>query len=303
MSTRKVGSEVADAAVALETIMLRAANGETRGATGATRAALFGASTALRAITELPQLDTCGNLEGMQQTLRAFGYGRCSTSEQARTGYGLTTQRRAVTTEIRNRGWELAEFIADEGESGKDLNRPGVQSVLARLAAGEAEALVVHKLDRLTRRVVDMAELLAWSVRAEVRLVIQDLGIDTGTPNGRLVATIMAGVAEWEREQISARTLDAAAVRREQGKRMGRPSVRDTNPALADRIRDERSAGKSWQAIADGLNADGTPTVRGGSMWRVSSVQAAAGYVRPPATARRVQLPEPPRRRRRSRSP
>lgn len=226
-------------------------------------------------------------------TLTAFGYARVSTSEQARTGYGLAAQRRAVTREVEHHDWHLAELILDEGESGKDLDRPGVRDVLQRLADGEADALVVHKLDRLTRSVLDLAELLAWSVHVGVRLVFIDLGIDTGTPNGRLVATIMAGVAEWEREQISARTLDAASERRAQGKRMGRAGVRDTRPELAERIRTERESGATWQTIADRLNADEEPTVRGGTHWRVSSVQSAAGYVRPTEKARRITLPEP----------
>lgn len=234
----------------------------------------------------------------MKEPLRAFGYARVSTSEQARTGYGLAAQKRAVTAEIRHRDWQLADLILDEGESGKDLDRPGIRLLFQRLADGEAQALVVHKLDRLTRSVLDLAELLAWSVRCGVRLVIQDLGIDTGTANGRLVVTIMAGVAEWERDQISARTLDAASERRSQGKQMGRAGVRDTNPELAERIRSERDSGATWQAIADALNVECVPTVRGGAHWRVSAVQSAAGYVRPRAKSCRVTLPEPKRARR-----
>jgi hypothetical protein len=69
-------------------------------------------------------------------------------------------------------------------------------------------------------------------------------------------------------------------------------------PDVAARIRLERDAGATWQAIADGLNDDDVPTVRGGTHWRVSSVQAAAGYVRPPAQPKRVNLPDVPRRRR-----
>lgn len=231
----------------------------------------------------------------MTEQTRACGYGRVSSREQARTGYGLAAQKRAITKEIRHRDWQLIDFVIDEGESGKDLDRPGVRALLRRAADGEIDAIVVHKLDRLTRSPRDLAELLAWSVRIGVRLVIQDLGIDTGTPNGRLVVTIMASVAEWEREQISARTRDAAAERRAQGKKMGREGVRDTNPEIAERIRSERASGSTWQAIADGLNADGVPTARGGRQWRVSAVQAAAGYVRPPSKPRRIELPEPRR--------
>jgi len=78
---------------------------------------------------------------------------------------------------------------------------------------------------------------------------------------------------------------------------MGLPGVRDTNPGLASRVRAERAGGSTWQSIADRFNEEGVPTVRGGSAWRVSSVQSAGGYVRPPAKVKRVVLPDAPRRR------
>jgi DNA invertase Pin-like site-specific DNA recombinase len=234
----------------------------------------------------------------MDTTVRAFGYGRVSTTEQVDSGYGLTDQDQKIRSEVAHRGWQLVDIVMDEGESGKDLDRPQIRRVLDRIAAGEADALVVTKLDRLTRSVLDFAELAAWSERLGVRLVILDLGIDTGTETGRLVAGIMAQVAQWERGVIAARTRDAASVRREDGKKMGGVGVRDSNPALAARIKALRVAGSTWQAIADTLNTEHVPTVRGGLLWRVSAVQSAAGYVRPPETAKRVTLPEGKRRRR-----
>jgi DNA invertase Pin-like site-specific DNA recombinase len=243
-------------------------------------------------------------------TLRAIGYARVSTSEQAVSGAGLEDQRRKLVAEIAHRGWQLADLVVDEGESGKDLARPGIRAALERLAAGDADALVVTKLDRLTRSTLDFAETLAWAGRLGVRLVVLDLGIDTSTETGKLVASVMASVAEWERGAIASRTRDAAAIRRSEGGKMGRPSVRDTNPALAKRIAAMRAeltpAGRhhyTWQAIADQLNAEGIPTVRGGTKWRVSAVQSAGtegGVIRRPPAAKRVVLPEGKRRRRQS---
>lgn len=229
---------------------------------------------------------------------RALGYGRVSTAEQAASGYGLDAQADTIRREADRRGWTVVDLVLDEAESGKSLDRPGVLELLRRLAAGEADVLVVAKLDRLTRSLVDLAELLDWTERAGVALVAVDLGIDTTTSAGRLVARVMASVAEWEREQIAQRTREAAAVRRQQGKPMGRPGVRDSRPDLAERINALRAAGVTWQAIADVLNSEGVPTVRGGTAWRVSAVQSAAGYVRPPARAVRAALPDVPKRRR-----
>lgn len=236
----------------------------------------------------------------MEPTVRAFGYGRVSTAEQVDSGYGLKDQAQKIRAEIAHRGWDLVDMVVDQGESGKDLDRPAIHGLLARIAAGEADALVVTKLDRLTRSVLDFAVLAAWSERLGVRLIILDLGIDTGTETGRLVAGIMAQVAQWERGVIAARTRDAASVRRAEGKKMGGLGVRDTNPALAARIAALRGGGSTWQAIAETLNDEGIPTVRGGTMWRVSAVQSAAGYVRPPAAAKRVVLPEGKRKRNRA---
>jgi DNA invertase Pin-like site-specific DNA recombinase len=222
-----------------------------------------------------------------------------STSEQAASGLGLAAQERSIRQACEQRGWTLVDVIHDDGASGKDLGRPGVRAALQQVADGEVSALVTSRLDRLTRSLVDAASLLAWFDEAGAALVAVDLGIDTSTPSGRLVASVMASVAQWERETIAARTKDAAAVRRERGDRMGRPGVRDTNPGLADRIASARGAGRTWQSIADELNADGIPTVRQGSCWRVSSVQTAAGYVRPSGTHRvtATALPGIPRRR------
>jgi DNA invertase Pin-like site-specific DNA recombinase len=230
--------------------------------------------------------------------LRVLGYVRVSTTEQAESGLGLASQESAIRAHCARQGWDLLEVIHDDGASAKDLNRPGLRSALDRIANGEASGLVAAKLDRLSRSVVDFANLMGWCDAAGCALVALDMGIDTSSSSGRLVANVMAAVAEWERETIGQRTRDAATVRRDQGARMGRPGVRDTRPDLAERIAKERSAGATWQAIADRLNTEGVPTVRGGSQWRVSSVQSAAGYVRPPARKAPSSLPAPPRRRR-----
>lgn len=233
-------------------------------------------------------------------TTGVLGYVRVSTSEQAESGLGLMAQESAIRAHCRRQGLPLLDVIHDDGASARDLDRPGLRAALDRLAAGEASGLVAAKLDRLSRSVVDFANLMAWCDQAGVALVALDMGIDTATPSGRLVANVMAAVAEWERETIAQRTREAATVRRAQGARMGRPGVRDSRPDLAERIATERGAGATWQAIADRLNAGQVPTIRGGLMWRVSSVQSAAGYVRPPARRKASDLPPAPRRRRRA---
>ena len=228
---------------------------------------------------------------------RAIAYTRVSTGEQTESGLGLAAQERTIHRAVEYKGWLLVDTIRDGGSSAKDLARPALRQGLERLARGEADALVVAKLDRLTRSTVDLLALLEWASDCGVALVALDLDLDTSTPNGRLVASVMASVVEWERALIAQRTREAAAVRRDRGLPLGRPSVRDTDPVLAGRIGRARASGRTWQSIADELNAAGVPTVRGGSAWRVSSVQGAAGYQRPAARRRVTALPLIPRRR------
>ena len=93
--------------------------------------------------------------------MRVLGYVRVSTSEQASSGAGLEAQRRAIIAECERRGWHLVETIEDAGYSARDLRRPGIQEALRALEAGEASALVVAKLDRLSRSMLDFSKLMA----------------------------------------------------------------------------------------------------------------------------------------------
>ena len=111
-------------------------------------------------------------------------------------------------------------------------------------------------------------------------LVAIDVGIDTSTPEGRLATEALAGVGSIERERISAGTRHGMAAARARGQRQGPIAVADV-PELHARIARMREDGMTLQAIADVLNDEGVPTLRGGAKWRPSSVQRAAGYRRP----------------------
>jgi DNA invertase Pin-like site-specific DNA recombinase len=134
--------------------------------------------------------------------------------------------------------------------------------------------------------VANLPPLLRWFTEPERTLVAIDLRLDTATEAGRLAAFALAGVGGWEHERISARTrrgLEAARSR-------GRAAVAD-QPELRERIVRMREQGLTLQAIADALNEEGVPTLRGGAKWRPSSVQRAAGYRRPPAQQQGVTPP------------
>ncbi len=229
--------------------------------------------------------------------MRVVGYLRVSTAEQGRSGLGLDAQRSMVEAACTQRGWDLVDVVVDAGASGKDLDRPGLRRVLDAIAVGEVDGLVVAKADRLTRRLADLLALVEWLDAAGAVLVALDLGVDTSTPVGRMMQQMLGVLAEFEREKGRERTTDALAALRANGRPVSGPSVVD-RPELAERIARHRADGWTFQAIADALNADGVATLRGGSQWRVSSVQAAAGYRRPPARRKTPDLPDIPRRRR-----
>ncbi len=233
-----------------------------------------------------------------QPSQRVLGYARCSTSEQAESGLGIAAQEATIRSECQRRGWELVEVVADEGESGKSLDRPGMQTVLERIARHEVDGLVAAKLDRISRSVRDFADLLEWFGATGASLVAVDVGVDTSTPGGKLVCGVFSAVSEWERDVIASRTRDGLAALRAQGRPISRAAVAD-NPKLAKRIRKMREAGQTYQAIADALNKDKVPTLRGATQWTVSGVRGAAGYARPRARKKAAMLPSVGRPRRR----
>lgn len=203
---------------------------------------------------------------------KVIGYLRVSTDEQAVSGLGLGDQRAVIAAEAARRGWADIEFLADEGFSAKNLSRPSIATALDMLGRGQASVLVVSKLDRLSRSLLDFATLMDRAKREGWELVVLDLAIDTTVPSGQLMANVMAAFAEYERQLIGARTSAALQQLKAQGKRLGRPR---TLPAeVTVRIVSARKEGQTLAGIAESLNRDGVATARGGARWYPSTVKA-----------------------------
>jgi DNA invertase Pin-like site-specific DNA recombinase len=144
---------------------------------------------------------------------------------------------------------------------------------LAALDGRVATALVVAKLDRLSRSLLDFAALMERGRRSGWALVALDLGVDTTTPSGEMMANVLAVFAQFERRLIGQRTREALAVKRSQGVRLGRPpTLSDATLRLIGR---HRLRGETLAAIAQRLNRDGIATAHGGCQWHVSAVQSA----------------------------
>ena len=149
--------------------------------------------------------------------------------------------------------------------------RPGLDLTLAAVeAGGGADGLVVAKLDRLSRSLLDFAQLMERSQRKRWAMVALDLGVDTSTPAGEMMASVLAVFAQFERRLIGQRTRDALAVKRAEGVQLGRP--RTLSMKTRRRIVREREKGATLAAIADRLNAEGVATAQGGR-WHPSTVR------------------------------
>ena len=207
---------------------------------------------------------------------RVIAYVRVSTEEQAENGGGLEAQRAALAQEIGRRAWTDVEWIEDAGYSAKDLDRPGIRRALAALETGTANVLVVAKLDRLSRSLLDFAATMKAATDQGWNLVALDLGLDLATPGGEMMAGVLATFAQYERRLIGERTRAGIAAKRASGTlrgRIGRPLT--IVPELRERIRAMRAAGMSFPAIAAQLNDEGVPTARPGARWWPSTVQRA----------------------------
>lgn len=200
--------------------------------------------------------------------MRCLGYVRVSTGQQKDSGLGLEAQRRAIAAETERRGWDVL-WIEDAGYSGSTLDRPGITEALRLLAKREVSALVVAKQDRVSRSVLDFAQLIELAHKQRWALVMLDTGVDTTTPGGEFMAHVVAATAQYERRLIGQRTRDAMAEARARGTRISRWT---TDPGVVERIRSERAGGASYAAIAAGLNTDGVPTPGGGREWRKNGV-------------------------------
>lgn len=200
--------------------------------------------------------------------MRAIGYCRVSTTEQGDSKAGLEAQERMIRAEVAHRGWELLDMRADVA-SGKTLRkRDELGRTLRDLRDHKADTLVVAKLDRLSRSVLDFAGIMETAADEGWSVVVLDLAVDTTTTNGELIANIMIALAQWERRIIGERTTAALAAVKARGTKLGRkPNVTEDTARL---IRSLRGAGLSWQAIADRLTVEGVPTSQGGQWHRAT---------------------------------
>ena len=150
---------------------------------------------------------------------KAIGYIRVSTEKQADHGVSIEAQTEKLKAYAMLYDIDLVDLVIEQG-SAKCLQREGLQSALSRLEAGEVEALIVVKLDRLTRSVADLGKLVDTYFQNFALLSVGEQ-IDTRSAAGRLVLNVLASVSQWEREVIGERTSAAMQHMRNQNQYTG----------------------------------------------------------------------------------
>ena len=193
----------------------------------------------------------------------ALLYARVSTQLQVNDGVSLDVQERQLIQAAELAGFTEYELVREEGRSGKSISgRPALTDALKRLDSGEAHALFVTRIDRLARSTKDFLNIIDRANNKGWRLVMLDLNLDTSSYQGRFVVTIMSALAEMERGIIAARQKDVHKDRRERGIVWGvdMGPKNKTPEEVKARISSERSSGRSFRQIAEGLNRDQIPT-------------------------------------------
>jgi DNA invertase Pin-like site-specific DNA recombinase len=174
--------------------------------------------------------------------MRAALYARVSTH----AGQNPEMQLAELREYCARRGWEIADEYVDAGVSGARERRPELDRMLAACRRRQADSVVVYRYDRFARSLRQLVNALCEFDSLGIQFVSLHEGVDTSTPNGRLVFGIFASIAEFERELIRDRVRSGLAVARAQGKRIGRPRV----AVDAQRVVQLRAAGRSWAEIA-----------------------------------------------------
>lgn len=224
-----------------------------------------------------------GKERGMRTGMRVIGYTRVSTDEQAREGISLDNQKAKIAAYCQLNDLELVDIIEDAGKSGKDLNREGMQSLLGMVKTRQIDAVVVYKLDRLSRRVKDTLSVLELLEKKGIAFHSLSERVDTKSAMGRFFCNVMASLAQMERDQISERTRDALQHKIRNGERAGQIPygwvVGDDGKTLIENpseqevislVRELHDQGYSYRGICRELDKEGYEPI--GKMWHASTI-------------------------------
>jgi site-specific DNA recombinase len=226
------------------------------------------------------------NVRRKNMEMEVVGYIRVSTQEQGKHGLSLDFQERQIKAYCEAKGLGDPVIIRDAGNSGKDLNRPGVQKVLDGIKNGEIKTVIVKDFDRLSRQTRDHLLVMDLANKNDCSLQSIDQSFDTKTPIGNFLFTLIAASSQMERELISERARESVQAAKDKGVVYNHPcfgkkivgkkkekhfAVDKKEQTVVDRIVALRNSGRSYQQIASDLKAEGL-LIRGSNSWHPGTI-------------------------------
>jgi len=216
---------------------------------------------------------------------RAAIYTRVSTAEQSKKGVSLEHQLNKCRLQAELLDYQIDKEIVEPGKSAKNLEREGMQELISMIKDKSIDAVIIYKLDRLTRNVSDLNYLIALLVKKGVELISVKDSLNTSTASGRMVINMLGTISQWEREQIAERTQEALQYKKHTNQRYSAITpygYNDENKILKKNDKEQtvilrilnlrEHLGLSWQKIEDKLNQDKIATRLGGA-WRRQTVR------------------------------
>jgi len=192
----------------------------------------------------------------------AFAYIRSSTREEVRQGSNVR-QKSAIIEYSKSRGYKL-KFFEDRAKSGKNTQRPEFDRMLKSLGE-KPKVVIVAKIDRFARSLSDLLKTLEYFDQNGIGFIsVNDPGIDTTTPNGRLLLQILGAFAEFERNMINSRTKAGREQAMSRGVKFGRPALKTKNGNFINRrkVMELKERGLSARAIAKSMECSITPILK-----------------------------------------
>ncbi|AOH53321.1 hypothetical protein ABE28_003075 [Peribacillus muralis] len=218
--------------------------------------------------------------------MKCIIYVRVSTDEQAKHGYSIASQIEKLEAYCISQGWGIIDILVDEGYSAKDLNRPKFTFMMDQIKKGGIDVLLVYRLDRLTRSVLDLYEILKILDENNCMFKSATEVYDTTNAMGRLFITLVAAIAQWERENLAERVRLGMEKKTKLGKWKGgitpygykvinKELVINKDEESIVKTIFELSKSSGFYTIAKTLSARGYGT-RKGSDWHVDTVRDIA---------------------------
>jgi site-specific DNA recombinase len=211
-------------------------------------------------------------------------YIRVSTEEQVREGFSISAQREKLKAFCQVQDWDNYKFYVDEGISAKDTNRPYLQQMIKHIEQGIIDTVLVYRLDRLTRSVLDLYQLLDIFEKHNCNFKSATEVYDTTTAMGRMFITLVAAMAQWERENLGERVRMGQIEKARQGKYSAKAPFgfnkneddvliinKDEKEVILDMI-EKIKEGYSLRQLANYLDGSGIPPIRG-YQWHITTIK------------------------------